>query len=214
MGKRPAAIQAVIYDLDGVLVDSFGANLAYYNRLLAHFGRPPVRPEHYGLIQTGTSREVIAALFPDAALAAAALAYEGQMNNDGIIPLIQLEPYVRPVLEVLRPRWRTAIATNRGKSLPLVLAHHNLTHLFDLTVGSRQVQAPKPHPLYLKLILKTFGLTPAQALYIGDAAVDAQLAAAVGVPFVAYKNPALPAWAHINDHRQVLELVGAKDDEL
>lgn len=208
MEKTPAARQAVIYDLDGVLVDSLAANLAYYNRLLAHFGYPPVGPEYFTLIQTGTSREVIAALFPDPATAAAAQAYESQLSNEGIIPLIRLKPHVRPVLQALRPRYRTAIATNRGKSLPLVLAHHNLTHLFDLAVGSRQVQAPKPHPRYLEIILEAFALTPDQALYIGDASVDAQLAAAVGVPFVAYKNPALPAVAHISDHREVLALLG------
>jgi len=201
-------IRIIIYDLDGVLVDSFQANLTYYNRLLRHFGLPPLGPEHYQLIQTGTSPEVIAAIFPNPALADQARAYEQQMDNDDILPLIRLEPSARPTLVELRRRgYRTAIATNRGKSLPLVLAHHDLTPLFDLTVGSRQVQAPKPHPRYLELILETFGLPPQQALYLGDAPVDAQLAAAVGVPFLAYRNPQLPALAHLENHWQLLDLL-------
>ncbi len=207
MKQSPQDIRAVIYDLDGVLVDSLEANVAYYNRLLQHFGMGPVRAEHLEIIQTRTSREVIEHLFPDAALAAAARTYEKQLDNEGIIPLIRLEPHVRQILVALRRRYRTAIATNRGKSLPLVLAHHRLESLFDLTVSSAQVQSPKPHPGYLQIILTTFDLAPHQALYVGDADVDAQLAATVGVPFVAYKNPQLPALAHIDDHRQIFALL-------
>ncbi|MGQ9920667.1 MAG: HAD family hydrolase, partial [Desulfobacca sp.] len=156
---------------------------------------------------TRTSREVIEHLCPDATLAAAIRAYEKQRDHDGIIPLIRLQPYVRQTLAVLRRHYRTAIASNRGKSLPLVLAHHQLEPLFDLIVGSDQVQGPKPHPDYLQRILVAFGLTPRQALYVGDAEVDAQLATAVGVPFVAYNNPRLPALAHIYDHRQIFALL-------
>lgn len=206
MPTIPRDIRAVIYDLDGVLVNSLDANVAYYNRLLQHFGLAPVRPEHLELIQTRTSREVIEHFFPDPALAAAARAYEKEMDNEGILPLIRLEPYVHQTLVGLRAHCRTAIASNRGKSLPLVLAYHRLESLFDLTVSSSQVQSPKPHPKYLQIILETFALAPQQALYVGDAQVDAQLAAAVGVPFVAYKNPGLRALAHISDHRQIIPL--------
>ena len=43
IGLSKAEIKAVIYDFDGVIVDSREANAAYYNRLLKHFGLPAVR---------------------------------------------------------------------------------------------------------------------------------------------------------------------------
>lgn len=196
-------IKAVIYDFDGVIVDSTEANVAYYNQLLGYFGLPPVREEHLEVIQTRTSHEVIDVLFPDPALAKAAQAVEKKLNNDKIIPLIRLEPFVRETLEGLKNQYRTAIATNRGKSLPLVMEFHNLSRYFDLTVSSVQVQHPKPHPAYLEIILQKFSLAPNQALYMGDAEVDAQLAAAAGVAFLAYKNTGLPARAHLGDHRDI-----------
>ena len=201
-------IKAVIYDFDGVIVDSREANAAYYNRLLRHFGLPPVQPEQMEVIQTRTSQEVIAFLFADPTLAEAARTMEPKLDNNGIIPMIRLEPYVRETLDALKNRYRTAIATNRGKSLPLVLQFHDLEQYFDLTVSSAQVQHPKPHPEYLEIILQSFSLTPNQALYIGDAAVDVRLAAAAGVSFVAYKNPNLPALAHLNDHRDIWSIIG------
>ena len=204
-----ADIKAVIYDFDGVIVDSREANVAYYNRLLTHFGLPSVQPEQMEVIQTRTSQEVIAFLFTDPALAKAARTLEPKMDNDEIIPLIRIEPYVRETLGALKNLYRTAIATNRGKSLPLVLQFHNLEQYFDLTVSSVQVLRPKPHPACLEIILQTFSLAPNQALYIGDAEVDARLAAAAGVPFLAYKNPNLPARAHLRDHRDIWTILGA-----
>lgn len=194
--------KAVIYDFDGVIVDSLEANVFYYNRLLRHFGLPPVRAEHKEIIQTRTSREVIELLFDNPALIKEARALEKKMDNEEVIPLIKLEPFIKETLERLRKRYRTAIATNRGKSLPLVLEFHNLGQYFDETVSSAQVMQPKPHPEYLKIILRNFSLSPDQALYIGDAEIDARLAAAAGVPFVAYKNSVLQAWGYLNDHRE------------
>ncbi|MBM4289629.1 MAG: HAD family hydrolase [Deltaproteobacteria bacterium] len=196
-------IKAVIYDFDGVIVDSREANRVYYNRILAHFGLPPLIPDQMETVQTRTSREVIAQLLAAPHLVQAAQELEKRLSNDDIIPLIRLEPYVRETLSALKKRYRTAIATNRGKSLPLVLQHHSLAGYFELIVSSAQVQHPKPHPEYLERILQAFSLTPAQAVYIGDAELDAQLAAAAGVPFLAYKNPDLQAWAHLADHRDI-----------
>jgi phosphoglycolate phosphatase len=200
-------IKAVIYDFDGVIVDSREANEAYYNRLLKHFGLPPVQAGQLEIIYTRTSREVIDVLFPDRALAEAARDVEKTMANDAIIPLITVEPHIRETLEVLRRGCRTAIATNRGKSLPLVLEFHRLTPYFDLTVSSAQVRQPKPHPECLEMILQHFGLTASQVVYVGDAEIDAWLAEAAAVAFVAYKNRGLKAWAHISDHREILGIL-------
>jgi phosphoglycolate phosphatase len=209
-----AAIKAVIYDFDGVIVDSRKANEFYYNRLLRHFGLPEIRAEHCEIIQTLTSREVIDVLFPDPALAEAAKDVEKTMANDAIIPLIRREPYIQETLEVLKRRCRTAIATNRGKSLPLVLEFHQLTSYFDLTISSAQVRHHKPHPECLEMILQHFNLATSEALYIGDAQIDARLAEAAGVAFVAYKNPGLQAWAHITDHREIFEVLQWRGQDL
>ncbi len=61
--------------------------------------------------------------------------------------------------------------------------------LFDLTISAYDVTRPKPHPECLEKILAHFRLAPEAALYIGDAALDQEVAAAAGVPFAALQKP-------------------------
>ena len=53
-GLFPHGIAGVIFDCDGVMIDSRTANNIYYNRVLAWFGLPPMTPEqeHYSFMAT------------------------------------------------------------------------------------------------------------------------------------------------------------------
>lgn len=210
LASLPKLIKVIIYDCDGVLIDSRRANAAFYNHILARFGLPPLSPEQLDFVQVSTSQEAIDHLFQGNPRLAEAQAYQRHLDNRPFISLLRLEPHVREVLTQLRPAYRLAIATNRGKSLPLVLEQLGLTDLFQLTVTCYQVRRPKPHPECLWKVLRHFQVKPEEALYIGDAEVDRLVAAAAGVPFVAYKNPNLQASHHLQDHLELLQVL-AKD---
>jgi phosphoglycolate phosphatase len=200
--------RAVIYDCDGVLVDSRAANAAFYNHILEKFGLPRLTPAQLDLVQVSTAQEAIDCLCRGTHHLAAAQAYQKTVDNRPFLPLLRVEPHVREVLPRLRPRFRTAIATNRGRSLPQVLAHLGLEGLFDYTVTCYQVTRPKPHPECLLKVLDHFHLQPAEALYMGDAAVDQKVAKAAGLSFAAYKNPGLEAAYHLQDHLELLRVLG------
>ena len=55
-------IEAVIFDIDGVLLDSHRANEAYYSHLLARYGYPPVSDAELAFGHSHTLRESIAYL--------------------------------------------------------------------------------------------------------------------------------------------------------
>jgi HAD superfamily hydrolase (TIGR01509 family) len=192
--------QAIIYDCDGVLVDSREANRAFYNHILDRFGLGPLTEAQLEVVHVSTAFGAIDFLFQGHPGREEAQAYQKTINNDPFLPLIRPEPHIREVLIRLRSRYLTAIATNRGKSLPLV-------DLFDLTVSAYDVTRPKPHPECLVKILTQFRLQPEAALYIGDAALDQEVAAAAGVPFAAYKNPALTARYHLQSHLDLLAIL-------
>lgn len=89
-----------------------------------------------------------------------------------------------------------------------VLAHHGLEGYFDLVVSCLDVKHPKPDPESLIKILDHFGLSPQEAIYIGDSRIDELAAKAAGIPLVAYKNPALSAAysvAHFKEIENLLE---------
>ncbi len=202
-----ASIKVIVYDCDGVLVDSRESNEAFYNHILARFGLQPLGPEQLEFIQVSTAAAAIDYLFRDSPFRDAARAYQSQIDNTPFIPLIRLEPNIRETLARLRPTYRTAVATNRGKSLPLVLQHHGLADLFDLTVTSLEVTEPKPHPDCLQRIMRHFQVAPEEVVYIGDAEVDRLVSQRAGAPFIAYKNPLLKTFYCLKDHLELLQIL-------
>lgn len=199
--------QVIIYDCDGVLIDSRESNRAFYNHILAVFGLPSLTEEQLEVVHVSTAEGALEYLFQGHPRRAEAQAYQRTINNDPFLRLIRLEPHIREVLQRLRPSYRTAIATNRGKSLPLVLRNLKLESLFDLTVSAYDVTRPKPDPECLLKILTHFRIAPEAALYIGDAALDREVADAAGVPFAAYRKPGLPARYHLWSHLDLLKIL-------
>ena len=155
-GRKTLCSRSIIYDCDGVLIDSRDSNQAFYNHILAHFGLPPLTAEQLDLVHVSTAQEAIDFLFKGHPGREEAQAYNA-IDNDPFLALIRLEPHIREVLIRLRSRYQTAIATNRGKSLPLVLRTLGLDNLFDLTVLAYDVTRPKPHPECLEKILTISG---------------------------------------------------------
>jgi phosphoglycolate phosphatase-like HAD superfamily hydrolase len=89
-----------------------------------------------------------------------------------------------------------------------------LTNDFDLVVSALDVARPKPDPECLHKIRAHFAVDPDEMLYIGDSPLDAQAAAAAGVPFIAFQNPDLPADHHIQRLDRVAAIVARSGTRL
>lgn len=186
-------IKVVAFDCDGVLFDSRASNAAYYNYILAHFGRPPMAPAAVDYVHAHTVFESLAYLFSDLTDLSDVLAYCRQVDYRQFIPLMVPEPHVREFLQFLRGRFATAVATNRTTTTQAVFAYHGLAEYFDLIVSAADVPRPKPHPDQFQKICQHFGINPAEAIYFGDSIVDQEFARNAGVKLVAFRNPALKA---------------------
>ncbi len=200
-------LKVIIYDLDGVLINSAAANRAFYEHILAHFGLPPLTEDQWTAVKPLTSEAAIDWLFTNHPARLAAQAYQRTLDNRPFLPLLTVEPHLTAALSRLRPRYRTAIATNRGRSLPLILETLRLARFFDLTVSSLEVRRPKPHPECLIKILRHFQVKTEEACYIGDHEHDRQAAAAAGMPFGAYRHRELAADFHLADHLDLVALL-------
>jgi HAD superfamily hydrolase (TIGR01509 family) len=200
-------LKVVVFDCDGVLFDTEAANRAYYNHILKHFDKPAMTADQFAYAHQHTLNEAITYLFGNKESIAAVQAYRQTMDYSQFLRLLRIEPHLVPLLLKIRPRLKTAIATNRSDTMDRLLAEFNLTEQFDLVVTSFDIPRPKPHPDGLLKILSHFNIVPRQALYVGDSQVDADAAAAAGVPFVAYRNKTLPTRYQIDSLKDLEELL-------
>ncbi|MFC1815413.1 HAD family hydrolase [Thermodesulfobacteriota bacterium] len=205
------AIKVVAFDCDGVMFDTVKANTAYYNHILKRFGMPDMTPEQFVFANMHTAERVLTKLFDDQAKLKAALAYRRRMSYDPFIRFMEIEPYLKPLLEKLRPKYKTAIATNRTDTIGRVLSEHGLEGCFDCVVSAFDVDFPKPNPQPLIKILEYFKIAPNEAIYVGDTELDEMAAKGAEVPLVAYNNPSLDADYHIKSLKELEKILEVEE---
>lgn len=199
----------MIYDCDGVMFDSFEANLEFYQRIMAMMGKPPLERENQEqmrILHTYSHREVLAHLFHDEKQWHEAVRCAGTIDYRDLVPLMRMEEGFRDTLDLLSPRVDLAVCTNRSISMDMVLQSFDLVPYFGCVMTAAKVENPKPHPEPLMKVLQYFGVAASDALFVGDSDLDRQSAAAAEVPFIAYKTD-LPCLARIDRHAQIVDFL-------
>jgi len=199
----------VIYDCDGVMFDSFEANLAFYLQVMEHFGMPALDrgdAETMRVLHTYCNKDVLAYLFAGDPRLPQVRQFSASIDYRKLFPLMLMEEGLRETLEALQGRVELAVCTNRASSMELLLESFGLARYFSCVMTAGRVENPKPHPEPLLKVLEQYGIAAHQALFVGDSDVDRQAADAAGVPFVAYRGD-LPALAHIDRHLELLALL-------
>jgi HAD superfamily hydrolase (TIGR01509 family) len=191
-------IAGVVFDCDGVLIDSRVSNMAYYNRIRAIGGLGPMNPEEEAYAHMHSARETLAHIFPPAMHGRLReLARQVDYERE-ILPLIHPEPGVHACLDALSAcGLRLAIFTNRGGGMGAVLDSFNLRPYFDPVMTVADVQA-KPAPEGLLRIAESWKCAPEDLVFVGDSLLDALAAEAAGVCVLEYRNPRLQAWGHVD----------------
>jgi HAD superfamily hydrolase (TIGR01509 family) len=204
-----ARYKAVIYDCDGVILDSIESNYIFYNRIMAGLGRPEINrlcTESERVLHTFSYLDVIEHFFGNDPQKEQALAIGKTIRYKELMPYMRREEELVETLTRLKEHVELAICTNRASSMEMIIEDFGLEGFFGCVMTAGKVANPKPHPEPLLKVLEHYHITPAEAVFVGDSAVDMQAAAAAGVPFIAYKSD-LPALAVLERHSQVLKYV-------
>jgi len=196
-------IKVVAFDCDGVMFDTVKANTAYYNKILNHFSKPDMTSEEFTYSYMHTADEAIAKLFGNKKSFEAAQAFRKRMSYIPFLKYMEMEPHLKPLIKRLRPKYKTAVATNRTDTMKRVLIEHDLEEYFDLVVSALDVENPKPSPDQLIKILEHFNIQPDQLIYIGDSRLDEIAAKAAGISLIAYKNSSLDADFYIDSLKKL-----------
>ncbi len=185
-GDLNGGLRAVIFDCDGVLFDSWRANVEYYNAVLAALGRPRLDAEGERLAHALSTPQLFDMMFgADPALAEQARTIARELDYGPFYQWMQPASGLHDLLTALKPRYRLAMATNRGATVAGVVRHFALAPLLEIAVGIYDVPRPKPFPDMIEKCVQHFGIEPPQAVYVGDSASDLEAARAAGTHFVA-----------------------------
>ncbi|MCW5890008.1 MAG: HAD hydrolase-like protein [bacterium] len=177
---------AVVFDCDGVLFDSWDANVAYYNAIRSALGLGPMEASLEAAAHVLSGPEVIERMFADDPTRLERARELGRtIDYTPFYALMAPAAGLFDVLGTLRGSHRLGMATNRGRTVTGVVEHFGLGAFLDAAVGIEDVPRPKPHPDVITECLVRLGVAPAAALYVGDARGDLLAAEAAGVAFVA-----------------------------
>jgi len=206
----PRPLRAVIFDCDGVLFDSWRANVAFYNAVLAVLGRPALDAEGERHAHVLSSPQLFATLFgDDAALIERATVLAREVDFGPFYQWMLPAPGLHALLAELKTTYRLAMATNRGVTAGRVVEHFRLDQFLELTVGIHDVARPKPSPDMIDKCIRHFCIAPDEAVYVGDTQSDREAAHAAGTHFVAV-GEAVDAPLRIRELRDLPRMLAAR----
>ncbi len=180
--KQKHPIEAVLFDWDGTLLDSFDADSSAYLAMFREMDIPWGLDElarHYSPNWYNVYR---AARLPRGRWDAANLAWRKQyaMHKPKLVA------GARRVLALIRRRYRLGLVTSGDRDrVTRQLRYFRLTRSFASRVCADDTRQKKPHPAPLRLALKQMRLNPGACVYVGDSPHDLEMARRAGVRAIA-----------------------------
>jgi HAD superfamily hydrolase (TIGR01509 family) len=218
--SQPLSVRAVIFDVDGTLVDTVDAYHIVAELVAAPYGltisRETVR---YALNNNHpTFWELVTPLeHPNRLELMEAMKQEAMRRWPEVLRQHgRIMPGLRQTLETLKGRGlRLAIVTGSQSGSFQPLREEGLLDFFEIVVTGAEVTRPKPDPEGLLKCAAALGVEPGQAVYVGDAPTDVRASRAAGMAAVsvlsgagdsALLSAAGPDWL-IYSHARLPEII-------
>jgi phosphoglycolate phosphatase len=179
-------VRAVLFDLDGVLVDSHEVWWDVVNDAARAFGQPEVDRARFSSVWGQGISADVEKLYPGRTHEDVEAAYEAAFGRHG--KKIRVNPEGPTVLRDLRSMdVASACVTNTQIGLAhAILRAAGLDGLFDGVQGMAKGIREKPAPDLLLTALDAIGAPASDALMVGDTRYDEEAARAAGTAYLRY----------------------------
>jgi HAD superfamily hydrolase (TIGR01549 family) len=175
-------IEAVIFDIDGTLVDSVDLHAQAWKESFKHFGkdipyeqvRRQIGKGGDQLMPVFFSREELEQFGEEME------EYRGKLYKRDFLPRVRAFPKVRELFERIKADGkRLALASSaKGDELSHYKSIANIKDLVEEEASADDAEKSKPHPDIFQAALEELGLRePSRAVVIGDTPYDAEAAA-------------------------------------
>ncbi len=176
----------VIFDMDGVLVDSYWAHYASWRRLAERQGRT-ISLAQFDATFGRTSREVIAALWPDVAADGQQVAAWDRAKEALFREILAADfPAMPGAVRLVRQLWEAGMPVALGSSGPpenvaLVLDRLGIRPLLAAVITGAEVHRGKPDPEVFLLAARRLGIPPQRCVVVEDAPAGIEAAHRAGM---------------------------------
>jgi HAD superfamily hydrolase (TIGR01509 family) len=189
------AIKAILFDLDGVLVDSNHLHYeSFKDAVLTVTGVTIDQNEHDALFNGVTTKQKLFYYIGKGHIDHSDGPQIESVKREKILQLIP--SYIKPnkhlkyLLTELHTKYKFALVSNSGKETShLILENLGIYDLFDLIVSPSEGLYPKPDPAMYTFAIQKFGLLPSECLIYEDSECGKAAAYKSGSHVIEVKDP-------------------------
>lgn len=186
---------AVVFDLDGTLIDSFEGLTQAVNHARNAYALPPLRlDEIRQFVGDGVELLLSRAFGEQACPPDARQLFEEHYERVCCVGSRLLDDVERTVTDLATGGIRLGVCTNKPTSFSIkILEHLGIASMFSVIAGPDVANARKPDPRHLRYVVDALPATPEEVLFVGDMTIDIDTArgASIRVAAVATGNTPL-----------------------
>lgn len=171
-------IKAVIYDVDGTVLDTLSTIAYYGNQALEHFGFSPLPVDNYKYYAGNGARVLIERMLGTLGVTMSdnfekVFAYYNEIYNNSPVAFTKPFDGISELVVTLKQMGiKQAVVSNKPDFATRGVMSACFTDEFDRVYGARDGVKLKPDPDALLSVLKELDIEPSECLYVGDTSVD------------------------------------------